>query len=393
MPDTTPTKHALLSPSKMGRILRCPGSVALCLDVPEPPTSNYAEAGTAAHELAAAVLTASPLPTKALSAELNDAAMQYVAAIRALAPPLLRVEQPVNLEPITGEPDAAGTPDAVLWWPETRHLEVWDLKTGRGILVSPQNNAQLMTYALAQTMSVETITLVIHQPLVDPEPQRWDVPKEALAAFARELVTACATATDLLTTDPADILLHLNPSEEACRWCPAKSAGVCPALEAEVLGLMEVQPDTALGVQDVNALKPLVFERALEACELAELYANALKERVNAIRTEAAAQLASGHEIAGWKLVAGRRGARAWGDPAATEAALKAMRLSPKVMYEKKLVSPTTAEKRLGPRRWAKMQEYITQADGKAVVVRESDKRPALLTVQESDFENLSTTD
>jgi hypothetical protein len=394
MPEST--KHALISPSKASRILRCPGSVALSLTVPEPPSSPYAEAGTNAHAWAAFDLGSGVLPRdQTISRELNDAVKTYVAAIRALEAPILLVEQPVSLEALTGELDAEGTPDAVPWWPETKHLEVWDFKAGRGVLVSPENNAQLMMYALAvmQHKPAETVTLVIHQPLVDSSPQRWDVSLERLAAFRDELAVASRTALDLLTADAADLLLYLDPSEEACRWCPVKAANACPALEAEVYRLFEPEPEQAVAVQDVTAVSPVSLPLALAQAELAEVYIAALKAKIDEVRTAAAQTLAQGYDLPGWKLVAGRRSARAWADAGAAEAALKAMRLKAGVIYEKKLISPPTAEKRLGPRRWKKLQKYITQSEGKAVVVRETDKRPALIGATDEDFENLSHED
>jgi len=393
MPE--PSIHALISPSKASRILRCPGSVALSLTVPEPPVSPYAEAGTAAHALAAAWLTGQPDPPGEVADEMRQAATAYVHAIVASCSPVLLVEQPVSLEALTGEPDAEGTPDAVLWWPETKHLEVWDLKTGQGVLISPEDNAQLMMYALAvmQHKPAETVTLVIHQPPVDPQPQRWPVSLERLEAFRDELTSASRTALDLLTADASDVLLYLEPSEEACRWCPVKAANACPALEAEVMALFEPEPEQQGALVEVSHYPEMPAHALLDQAELAELYIAALRARIDEVRTAAAETLAQGYEVPGWKLVAGRRGARAWADTSAAEAALKAMRLKTNVMYEKKLISPPTAEKRLGPRRWAKMQGYITQSEGKAVVVRDADKRPALTCTTNEDFENLSKDD
>ena len=44
--------HAKLSPSAASRWLNCPGSVALCATLPTPPSTYYADEGTAAHALA-----------------------------------------------------------------------------------------------------------------------------------------------------------------------------------------------------------------------------------------------------------------------------------------------------------------------------------------------------
>ena len=45
-------KHAKLGPSSASRWLNCPGSVALCATVPEEPSSEYADEGTFAHDIA-----------------------------------------------------------------------------------------------------------------------------------------------------------------------------------------------------------------------------------------------------------------------------------------------------------------------------------------------------
>ncbi len=49
--------HALLSPSSAERWMQCPGSVALSYGAPDS-SSEYADEGTAAHELAAMCLRA-----------------------------------------------------------------------------------------------------------------------------------------------------------------------------------------------------------------------------------------------------------------------------------------------------------------------------------------------
>ena len=60
------------------------------------------------------------------------------------------------------------------------------------------------------------------------------------------------------------------------------------------------------------------------------------------------------------------------------------MRLKESEMYDFKLISPASAEKLakakvIGPRQWPKVQELITQSDGKAHVAPASDSRPALV--------------
>ncbi len=115
-----------------------------------------------------------------------------------------------------------------------------------------------------------------------------------------------------------------------------------------------------------------------------------------AVREKAYEMLAEGKELPGYKLVAGKKGARAWADPAEVEATLKSMRLKEAEMYDFKLISPTTAEKlakagTIGVRQWPKLQTLITQPDGKPHVAPADDKRPAItIAAKAEDFEALT---
>ena len=64
---------------------------------------------------------------------------------------------------------AGGTADAVLYFPETRTMEVVDLKGGKGIIVEVEGNTQTRVYALGAVLAcaglpVATIKSTIIQP-------------------------------------------------------------------------------------------------------------------------------------------------------------------------------------------------------------------------------------
>jgi hypothetical protein len=115
-----------------------------------------------------------------------------------------------------------------------------------------------------------------------------------------------------------------------------------------------------------------------------------------AIRAKAEAELLAGRAVPGWKLVEGRRPARAWLKAEEAEACMKAMRMKQEDMYVSSLISPTAAEKlyktgAIGPRQWAKLESLIVQGEGKPAVVPIADKRPPLIvSASADDFADLS---
>ena len=113
-----------------------------------------------------------------------------------------------------------------------------------------------------------------------------------------------------------------------------------------------------------------------------------MEERVKAVRAAVEGALVKGEAVPGYKLVQGRKGARAWSDEAAAEALLRQkFRLKVEEAYNLKLISPTQAEKVLGeqPKRWAQLEKLIIQSEGKPSVAPESDKRPAISVAPNAD--------
>lgn len=405
--------HALLSPSSAEKWMSCPGS--LFLEKGEPDSSSkHADEGTAAHFLASECLSKGEHPATHLKKrieimpdgarwqgdliqgpwfEVDDGMLaainSYVQAVRKYAEGgTLFVEQRLPITTWTGEPDAAGTSDAVILTADGE-LIVVDLKYGMGELVSPERNKQLMIYALAAheefslVDDIKSIRLVIHQPRISG-PQEWPCSVEELLAFGEEVKVAAGCALDCYagTVPP---VLHVT--EKGCRWCRASTK--CPARDAHVTQTIGADFDdltTGAQIPPVGAGEELA--KKLAACDLIEQW-------IKAVRGKVEAELFAGHPVPGYKLIQGKKGARSWIDAAQAEAALKSMRLKVEEMYDMKVISPTSAEKIFGEKgsapsvkRWNKLQELITQSEGKPSVAPESDKRPALVINPAADFED-----
>ncbi len=397
------TEHALFSASKAPRWINCPGSIAL---EPAVKTSNrYADEGTAAHTLAALCLTEGQ-PAIAFAGRLIDvgaskfevdedmlenvqAYVDYCNALRLIGDMSL-VEHRVDYSSCIGQPDSFGTADFLCL--VGSELIVVDLKYGMGVQVDAEENEQLMLYALGAleyfelVASVTAVRLVIHQPRKS-HLSEWETTPEALRKFAEHATTRAAYA---VMPDAAS--KFLVPGEKQCKFCPAKAT--CPALRSEVL--KTIAPSVAAsdaGFDDLTAdeLRDVQIEAAMAEASGVDVHPNEvtaailpkldmIKDWVEAVKTYAHRELLNGRSVPGYKLVAGRKGARAWADPAEAERTMKSMRLKIDEMYEFSLISPTTAEKRLkdAPRRWNRVSGLIIQKDGAPTIAPITDRRPAL---------------
>ena len=428
-------KHALLSPSGAERWMVCPGSVMLSRGLPDS-SSVHADEGTAAHELAAYCLGGGYRAANSRGHKLfvcsskitgNDCVLwdavdltlfairnnftigdemvtnvqAYVDFVYSLVDDgQLFVEQSTSIEHLTGEEGAEGTSDAVILTP--RAIKVVDLKYGQGVRKEAKNNPQLMMYALAayEEHSVledfEEVHLYISQPRLD-HISGHKMSIADLLAFGEEVKKAAALATAYMKGDPIpEGAIAFTPGETQCRFC--KASGYCDAQDKFVQAAVDMDFEDLVELDRATGM-PLPVPDDLEALNLRMNVVDFLDMYAKAVRAKVEAKLFEGATFTDWKLVQGKKGNRAWANPEEVEAMLKKMKIKEVDMYDFKLISPTSAEKlhkagTIGPRQWPKVQEAITQVDGKPSVQRMSDKRPALvITKDEDDFDNLEDKD
>ena len=390
----TPKLHAVLAPSSADRWMTCLGSVALTKGLPDHD-SPYAVEGVDLHELAALCLETKtqasdyvgrPMLSGALVNEtdaqyLQDGYLDPILAYEALG--TLLIEETVPLVWYTGNPQDTGTSDADVLG-VGRELIVADLKFGRGVEVSPENNRQCQIYAISLIEKhdlwdeYDTVRIVICQPRTgDGKPKEWVTPIADLKAF-KLAVERKAELITLAARDKKE--LPLVPSEKACRFCKAKAT--CPALrtfatEATAQGMEDLTAEPIAGGDRLTRAE--ILGMAMDKVDLVEIWMKGVQSAVEI-------DLLEGKSVVGkdgpYKLVMGKKGNRKWSDEKeVTDLFRNQFRMSIEETYDLSLISPTTAEKRLKkahPTQWKRVSPLITQSEGSKHVANALDNRPAI---------------
>lgn len=302
----------------------------------------------------------------------------------------LLVEQSLPIDHITTEKNATGTGDAIIvsvYADGTAMLDLIDLKFGRGVAVAAVGSEQLQMYGCGALRELELIydftraCLTIHQPRKAREPSDWEIDIDVLRAFEVTARHAAKVALSIVE-DRSGIYLTVG---DHCSTGFCKAMATCPKMAAYV------QEGVGADFEDISTNPEATDSTDYNDDTLATKMAavDLIEDWCKEVRAEVERRLLAGTPVDGWKLVQGKRGARAWSDEAEAEATFKSMRLKQEEMYDFKLISPTSAEKLLkdSPKRWNRVTPLITQRDGKPSVAPESDKRPALVIAPvENDF-------
>lgn len=364
-------KHFPLSPSASSRWLECPGSLDLTKDIPSR-TSVYAEEGTQAHELLAAMLLNDEDDDlagwedapKEMRIAVNEC-WAFIDGLVPVEPHSYGVEEQFTSERIEG---LGGTID--YWCITDNTLHVVDFKYGAGVRVHAKHNTQLMCYLTLlreQWPKAERFFGHIVQPrIVHGGVDSHEFGREELDRFTQRITEA---------TDPA--AKETFKAGSHCRFCPALSS--CNHLHKETIALAREEFPEALEPEHIERLREIL----------------ALKPAIKALLTEVPnrllEQLKMGRDVRGYKAVKSL-GNTSWHySDEETMRILARRKLGKRIVTEAKLKSPTQL-KRDG---YAEQIEDLTHRPERGVqIVPETDRREAINYLRpEQEFSDLSFLD
>ena len=394
--------HALLAPSSAKRWMTCTPSARLEATIPNKDTA-YTREGTIAHAMAESILRnliqsePKTFPEAGLYFETwgteiaefcrtcelegldwremaetvyeNYCRLVYEAYLGAkLEDPeaVLLVEAKLKLSEFI--PEGFGSSDAVLIYGDT--MEVFDLKYGKGVKVSAEENAQMMCYALGaylgpgELYDLNKVRMTIIQPRLRHE-SSWSLHVLDLLQWAEfELRPAAKLAFEGKGEQ--------TPGEH-CRFC--RCAAQCQALAKHTLEITEKQTEPGLmSLEEIAKLLP---------------HFSTIKSWISNVEEFALEAALEGDTIPGYKLVEGRS-VRKISNPEEAIVRLDGAGI-PAENYLKpaELKTITDLEKTLTKKGFNTiLGDLVVKPAGKPTLVEESDPREPFCKAK-NDFNNL----
>lgn len=379
-----PEFHAKISPSSFARVRQCPASLKFAAMFPNE-SNAAADEGTACHEAVERIL----------DGEIVEAGFVAENGIKLTAEHIVHVEEVVEwvldqefdrlfLEVRVPVGEALGLDDPDMMWGTSDivgfkdgHVTVADAKFGfvpvKAATEGPDgrivHNSQAMCYlsgaihALGDKIDgdIETMRNVILQPRTG---NRLD--DEAFVSFSdlAEFKAEAAEVVRIALSDDAPF----NPSEDACRFCPA--SGQC---RAQITAEFEVLTEE---VEDPGKLSNEELSEWLDKVD--HIIATA-----KAIKLAALSRLETGQKVPGWKRVQGTGRAK-WFDEEDVIAEIEAAGLDLDLYAPRKPTTQTALRKAsaLGNK---VVDTLIVRPPGEPKLVREGDDGEAM----DNEFEVL----
>lgn len=373
--------HAVLSASGASRWMACTPSAMLEKDIPDT-TSEYAAEGTAAHEYSEIYLKheigkiSQLARTRRLnkfareneyySQSMDEYVQKYVdVVVEKINEAKARSEDAIvlleqRLDFSRWVPKGFGTGDVVII--SDGNIEVIDLKYGRGVPVSAENNPQLRLYGLGafdqydMLYEFDTVTMTIVQPRLDSISSET-LKAEDLVKWADEEVKPKA---DQAWAGEGEFV----PGDH-CRFCKINSTCRARAKANLELTKKEFAEPAKLSHEEIGEI----------------LYdAEELERWVKDVKNYALDQ-AVNHEahFPGWKVVEGRSNRRYTDKEKIAETLLENEYKEDEIYRPRDIITLTNMERLLGKKKFVDLVgDYVVKPAGRPTLAPEDDKRPAI---------------
>ena len=371
-------EHALLSASSSHRWLHCTPSARL-EETFDDETSIFAAEGTAAHKLSEHKLRLflgqkSKRPVSGFdSMELDyytDAYVDYATELitearKTCRDPIILLEQ--RLDYSCYVPEGFGTGDLVII--AEGSLDIVDLKYGRGIAISAEDNPQMKLYALGalslfdNLYDIRTVRMTICQPRLESI-STYKLAAGELTQWAEEELRSKA---QLAINGEGEFF----PGEH-CRFCRARHTCRARAEEHLSLARYDFRQPSLLTEDEISQVLVLADRLSTWAADI-YTYAADLSIR-------------EGKVWQGYKLVEGRSNRRYTSESAVIETVTAA---GFSEIYKQTLIGITDMEKLLGKNRFKELlSDLVEKPPGKPSLVPIADKRQpiTLNNTAEADF-------
>ena len=257
-------------------------------------------------------------------------------------------------------PEAFGRCDCVMFGGDT--LIITDYKHGKGVPVSPDENPQLMLYALGALklykplfgVALKKVAVYIDQPRIGAY-DGWTCTVDELLAWGESV-------------KPKAQMAFMGFGEyhagDWCRFCRAN--GICKAQAEQQIGAFD---DFSAAVGNPTAL--------LSPSEMGEVLkrGETLVSWYETVREKALESLLNGEKIPGYKVVEGRS-TRCWTDQDKALDKLQESGVDRAVIYDSVPKTLAQLEKLLGTARFKELVgEFVTKPQGKPTLALETDSR------------------
>lgn len=371
--------HATLSASGAHRWMACTPSAMLEKDLPDT-SSEFAREGTAAHELSEIYLAheigeiAKGTRTRRInkfkreneyySQEMTDYVEKYVDIVvekineakARSSDAVVLLEQRLDFSEWV--PEGYGTGDVVII--SEGHIEVIDLKYGKGVQVSAIENEQLRLYGLGafnqfdMLYDLDQVSMTIVQPRLD------NLSTETLDAddLVEWAETEVQPKAELAWNGEGEFV----PGDH-CRFCKLKATCRARADENLKMAQYEFAKPAELGLDEIGQILHKASELQKWAKDV-EKYAFEQAEK-------------HGKKVPGWKLVEGRSNRKYADEDKVLEKLKEDYQLDD--IAPRKILGITAMEKIIGKKTFAeRLADLVIKPAGKPTLVPESDKRPEL---------------